>query len=204
MFAGFVLQQNNREINMKKIKLNHLRALIKEELRRHELSEGFLDFFWNRGRPESQTDSSKQSDHSSNEKETLYKKMYKVMSALTTIYARGRRQKEITDSSYFKDLLNSGLFKVQNQWELYKIIADASGEPDKNDPYYKFGEINIGKSRDITIPDPDLNKRATNLGKEILGRAGHYSRSFDELDNALRPKQTESLRRFVREIIKVL
>jgi hypothetical protein len=187
---------------MKKIRLSELRAIIKEELRRNEISEGFLDFFWNRKKEEPlSSKESPQNQESDNQakKDDLYSKMYKIMSALTTIYSRGRRQKEITDSAPFKALLNSGVFKIKNQWELYKIIADSSGSPDENDPYYKFAQINVGKTKDVKAPNPEVDKGATERGKNILGRASHLMKSVDDLDRKL---STESLRRIIRQIIK--
>ena len=187
---------------MKSIGLKQLKRIINEEIQK-ELSEGFLDFFWHRKKDNEQVNSSSQNgpqeQKPADEKEALYSKMYKIMSALTTIYSRGRRQKEITDSSPFKVLLNSGVFKVKNQWELYKIIADSSGSPDENDPYYKFGQINVGKSRDLSAPDPDVNRKATEKGKNILGNAKHLMSSVDDLDRRL---STESLRRIIRQILK--
>ena len=199
MCAGFVFQPNIKENNMKKVRLNQLRVIIKEELRRQEVSEGIFDFFRRKQRDEAQDNQPQQNQGQVDEKETLYKKMYKILTALTTIYSRGRRQKEITDSVPFKVLLNSGVFQVKNQWELYKIIADSSGEPDENDPYYKFGQLNVGKAREVSAPPPEINRGATQKSKEILGRAGHLMKSVDDLDRKL---STESLRRIIRQIIK--
>lgn len=207
---------------MRKNKIVDLKLIIRDEIKNQLYNEGFFDLF--RRKPKQvdnpNTNSTETSDQQTpqspqptqtqadaTEADKKQGRLYKIFSGLMDAYLRGYRQNQITSTRHFKELLNSGTFKVKSEYDLYRLIADTSGEPDQEDPFYKFADLKAkkpSKTAETKPRDFDINTSATNRGKEILNHAKHFMTSFDNIDNQLKPRQTESLRRIIRKIIKDL
>jgi len=200
---------------MKRLNLKDLRRIIKEEIEDYSC-DTINESFWQTLKGVFSSDNAqKDTAHFSKNDSDKPSPADLVSKKWIELYKQGTRGENILNNKYFKWLCQTESLGSTNKYICYLKIADSSGDPDINDPFYKIGKLLLSQESNTLSPKDTVgkphsqdvalgrgaNKSAFLKGKSTLKDAGHLMKSFDDL---ARRVQTENLRRIIREIIRGL